>query len=554
MNKIDFAIIGAGVSGTYCAWRLKKKFPEKNIVLFEYSNRIGGRLLTVKIEGVDVKAELGGMRYNPKQHKLFHKVVKELDLKTRPFPMGPKWDPSGDNNLAHFRGNFLRIGDLKNMSDYVPVIYKVNWSERNKSPDDLQRQILKTLIPDFDDLKTPQEIGESKIFEKELWQYGFWNLLYRVLSPEAYQFLKYGSGYDTNVSNGNAAVLLPTGSDYAPEDDNRTEASGPEEVESKFWTLVDGLDALPKTLKDRFEDDGGKVHINHRLRSIKKQDDGNYELSFFPTITEHNGETVDKIHGEPKNIVAEHVILAMPRMALELIEWNQWVENDFLKKNISSVLNQPAMKIFLAYDYAWWKSLDLHSGRSITDLPIRQTFYFTDPTDSDRDKTLRKKALLMASYNDIETIPFWKGLANVESEDDFYKGPLGNRATKAMVKEARIQVEVMHNQQELPEPIAAAYQDWSQKPYGAGWHCWKPNVRYWEVHPVREEKVYICGDAYSNDQGWAEGALETAEELLTKDLEKENCLEKFDVNWEIDLMRRTKYSDRQIPKKSESES
>jgi len=60
-------------------------------------------------------------------------------------------------------------------------------------------------------------------------------------------------------------------------------------------------------------------------------------------------------------------------------------------------------------------------------------------------------------------------------------------------------------------------------------------------HPILEEKVYICGDAYSNDQGWAEGALETAEELLTKDLEIENRLEKFDANWKIDLMKRKNY-------------
>lgn len=257
MSTLDFAIIGGGVSGTYCAWRLKKKFPDKNIILFEYSDRIGGRLLSVEIPGVDVKAELGGMRYNPKQHKLFDKLVKDLNLKSREFPMGPTSDPAGDNNLAYIRGQHAKI---KELSDILDSTFSVNWSERGKTPDELQRQVLETLVPGFQDLTEPKQIGEAKVFEKELWQYGFWNLLFRVLSPEAYEYLKYGSGYDTNVSNGNAAVLLPTGSDYTPSDDDGG---------SKFWTLNEGLDILPKTLEKKFrEEEKGDVRMKHRLHSI----------------------------------------------------------------------------------------------------------------------------------------------------------------------------------------------------------------------------------------------------------------------------------------------
>jgi L-2-hydroxyglutarate oxidase LhgO len=40
-GTIDYPIIGGGVAGTYCAWPLKEKYPDKEIVLFEYSNRIG---------------------------------------------------------------------------------------------------------------------------------------------------------------------------------------------------------------------------------------------------------------------------------------------------------------------------------------------------------------------------------------------------------------------------------------------------------------------------------------------------------------------------------
>ncbi len=69
----------------------------------------------------------------------------------------------------------------------------------------------------------------------------------------------------------------------------------------------------------------------------------------------------------------------------------------------------------------------------------------------------------------------------------------------------------------------AAFMDWGQDPFGGGWHSWKAGYRYNEImprmrHPVQSENVYICGAAYSSDQGWVEGALETAEQMLTDNL------------------------------------
>ena len=36
------------------------------------------------------------------------------------------------------------------------------------------------------------------------------------------------------------------------------------------------------------------------------------------------------------------------------------------------------------------------------------------------------------------------------------------------------------------------------------------------VQPVPEEPVYVCGEAYSHYQGWVEGALATAEDMLQR--------------------------------------
>jgi len=92
-----------------------------------------------------------------------------------------------------------------------------------------------------------------------------------------------------------------------------------------------------------------------------------------------------------------------------------------------------------------------------------------------------------------------------------------------MVKEAHRQIMQMHNIQYAPEPYDAAYMDWSQDPYGGGVHFWNPGYKSWEVlhqmtQPVDDFPCYVCGEAYSTNQTWVEGALQTAEIVLQKRL------------------------------------
>jgi monoamine oxidase len=185
-------------------------------------------------------------------------------------------------------------------------------------------------------------------------------------------------------------------------------------------------------------------------------------------------------------------------------------------------MKMPAFKLFMVYEDAWWNQLQLSSGRSVSDLPIRQTYYFgTDTQDG--------HSLLMTSYNDAESVSFWKGLkvrgsgvepsyisentrARENPRTDTYK------ASKAMLQRATAQLRDVHGI-EVPEPIVACYKDWSEEPFGAGWFLWKAGQRSCEVMPAvrrswSEENVFVCGDCYSSLQGWVEGALNTAELML----------------------------------------
>ncbi len=58
-----------------------------------------------------------------------------------------------------------------------------------------------------------------------------------------------------------------------------------------------------------------------------------------------------------------------------------------------------------------------------------------------------------------------------------------------------------------------------RRPLRRCWNSWNIGVRAERVssaivQPEPKEPVYICGEAYSRYQGWVEGALATAEDLL----------------------------------------
>jgi len=514
---LDVAVVGGGVSGAYSAWRLQGERGSKTrVALFEYSNRIGGRLYTVTIPGMPhVKAEVGGMRYIPDQHLMVAGLVEHLKIPTKDFPMGAPAPVGSNCNLFYLRGRHFRLHEL---SDPEKVPYNLAWSERGLGPTNLQVQVMNSIYPGMANLSL---CGLMKVqaFGKPLWKYGFWDLMYRALSNEGYQFMKDAGGYDANVANANAVTQLPA-----------TEYSD----ETKFLTLRDGYDQLPIKLVEQFQKlPGGvpkeeRVKMNHRLAEIIiGSGEYPYTLVFEPTVTTENRQTLLK-RGAAIKVRAKKIILAMPRRSLELVK-SRFFEDPWLKANIGSVLIQSAFKLFLAYDRPWWRALGLVAGRSVTDLPVRQAYYFG--TEAEQEGGLPyMNSLLMASYNDISTVPFWKGLEIGEPFKGYLPAciepgvtnpipPMEFPATDEMVEIANRQMAQIHALPEIPEPYSAVYHSWNEDPYGGGWHEWKADYRLDEImcrmrKPVADQDIHIVGEAYSYGQGWVEGALDTAESTL----------------------------------------
>lgn len=496
------AIVGAGVSGVYLGWRLLLARAAKSVTIYEQSDRIGGRLLSLQPPGLPgVWCELGGMRFTSNQ-PLVCGLIQELELASHPFPV------TEDANLNYLRGKVVRQREFADPKVSLP--YNLAWAEQGMDPDSLLGWAIDQVIPGATKMKSKhlRQFLESYTLDgRHLYDWGFWNLLALGLSHEGYELARATSGYDTPLLNWNALDTISLNFDLA--------------VGVTYSALSGGYQSLPRTLAHQFKEQGGKIECGQSLERFKVDSDGKVIL-----------------HLSDEKVQADALVLAMPRRSLELLDPRSPIpgpEDGHVRALIETVTPIPLFKLCVAYDYPWWESVGVTQGRSQTDLPIRQCYYWATGRAQQHDPDNRKSVLL-ATYDDGANVDFWNGYSDLKRHekfelraDDRTDACPGSpewkdyAPTAAMVDEADRQLREMHGLRVSPPPYAAAYKDWAADPFGGGVNFWNIHARSSDVipkmtNPVPSLPVYVCGEAYSNGQGWVEGALETAELVLTEHL------------------------------------
>ncbi|NQY78732.1 MAG: FAD-dependent oxidoreductase [Candidatus Caenarcaniphilales bacterium] len=532
--KLDVAIVGAGASGLYSGYRLLNGTDKKggklnlDVGIFDMSDRIGGRLESVKLPGMNVVGELGGMRYMTEQQivtALIEDVFStQYGLKPIEFPMG-----DANHHLYYLRKQRFfasRFQQAKITGEDFETRYFVEEKFKGKSSDDIFTEIISEVLNA--DGYSLEKIQNSKDPRKEwnkvkqklkyrfkgpyenkfVYQIGFWNLLKDRSSQECYEFLAQAGGYYSNTINWNAAEAFPyMVGDFASD-------------QVQYKTIQGGYDQVLTCLADSFIQNRGNIYTKNRLVTFKKntakKSEYKYILTFFNIDSKKYWD-----------VEAKDIILGMPKRSLELLDqenffFNQDTEKK-LQKNLDSVIAEPSVKILLGFEEPWWENtLGAKAGESITDLPMRQCYYFgVDPKNS--------HSLFLASYNDMRTVSFWQALEQGEKfktkETKLVKAgntlyPDYDHASKVMVAEVLSQVRELHGPTiDIPEPYTSAFKNWTNDPYGGGYHAWRDDYKVWDVMPYirqphEEESIYIVGEAYSDQQGWVEGAFCVTEHIM----------------------------------------
>ena len=507
--ELDLAIVGAGFSGLYSGWRWLTSPTGRGTrsTVFECSDRVGGRLLTVQPPGMpEARVELGGMRFTSEQ-KLVQALIADMQLETEPFKV------SEPGNVAYLRGRHLKTADLVHPE-------RVPYDIPEKDYEGFQcgftalaakrflGKVLKT--SDVDLMKVDWDaVADSGMYDGHAVSDLTMRYAYsHSMNHESFQFAEDSSGYGSIFRTWNAADgFVWNLDDYG--------------ADVSYWRLKNGFETVPIKLRERYVSAGGEMCYHHRLSS-------------FDTVRLADGSEGVELHfevGEEVLVVyARRLILAMPRRSLELLEKRGAVlgsKHQDVHKLIRSVVPIPLFKLVLCYRNRWWEDMGIKRGQSVTDLPLRQCYYW--PVGGNT------KAGAILIYNDGHGMDYWEGLRG--HPDKFLNEPhldgtqlpteewKQHPAPALMVKEAHRQLLAMHNATDTPErkPYAAAYRDWGDDPYGGGANFWRQHVKSREVsrrivQPVSGIPVYICGEAYSHAQGWVEGALMTAEDLLQNHL------------------------------------
>ncbi len=83
-------------------------------------------------------------------------------------------------------------------------------------------------------------------------------------------------------------------------------------------------------------------------------------------------------------VYANYIVLAMPQRSLELLDQDTFFFTPAVKERISAVISETSFKLLMGFTEPWWREdFGAMAGKSTTDLPPRQCYYFgTDPDDS----------------------------------------------------------------------------------------------------------------------------------------------------------------------------
>ena len=575
----SIAIVGGGISGLYTAWRLLDAgYPADKITLYESADHVGGRLLTVNPENLlegqydgsipdATHCELGGMRIPKGYDNYVKRLVHHFDLETEKFPT------DNNNNWHYLRGTTQQTIDFNDPDNYPEKVpFRLSEEElkaitRSNAEQDtvgIEGPISEAFFKNKQILlhkKKPAK-GGPNVFEwvsyvlgatvnfgsgeTNLSSLGFSDLLNNSgqhgspypwnLSNEYYQFLTSAGGYDTEEASWNAAaaaaVIL---ANFGPGSD--------------FITLKQGFRQLPATLASEIAKYSTNIiHTQHTAISLAPTPTGGVELG-VQTAEGTNLSSYDQ------------VILALPPVAVKSLLRPFFDTTPNLAYNLGQVTPVPAVKMYLMYPQdndgkAWWERLGLsieQYTRMTTDLPIRQVYHFGTYTGNGK----KSYSVLQISYEDGLTPGYWAGLLADEENKDLNTGLYGNTDSSTppeipylknfpVYQQASDNTTFMndypvfavaHEQwvnfvNQIPTlsdgeadfPVAGGIVDWGLAPYGGAWNFWNVNVdvrsQYYNLmQPIPDAPIFVQGEGYSLLQGWAEGAIWTAEAILVNHLQ-----------------------------------
>jgi monoamine oxidase len=502
MTSHDIVIAGGGVSGLYCALRLADA-GHRILVLEAAADRWGGRIETEDMDGFI--AEYGPMRFEPTLQPRFAALCAELGVGLVDFS-GPSADQLATDDVD--------LPEAERGLNSLQLLQRGIMLIMGREPGD-QAWIDGLTEADYMRLRKHAQLNGQP-----LWDTGFWNALSSqgILSHRALVKLRdTGTFYHMIPENLNAAewiiwwlrALKTVGRQLAS-------------IEGGSARLTEGLLARLR----------GHPNVTlaggHRLMGVQPVELGRPTL-LLDVATQNGAITLR----------AERLVLALPRLPLLKLARHL---PDHIASQLDSVNGFPMLKVFFVCNTPWW-SHGQAPQQYANCMPTREIHYFRRALDNDSDG--HGMVLL---YMDRPSTEFWRHYVidgdrhdraevdqNARIVDAFAlfvardvkasAGSAANSELKLTDNARRIfgDMSIAETARYIRDSIITyGIRDWARAPYGAANHGWQPGVRSWKVMDAFKgfdfgsgaRNLHIVGEAYSDYQGFIEGALNSAELAL----------------------------------------
>lgn len=489
----EIIVVGGGMAGLYFTWRMLRANPGASIMILEQLNRTGGRLDTdvVYVDNEPVKNEEGGMRFTQDMtHLMWLLQTLGRNGDMMPFSMGDA------NNIYNLRGQRFTFGQMTADPSLWSTVYNLLPAEQNQQPNDILKGVLEFVLNqnNFAPPKTPTDWQNFRLTCMyrgiPLYQWGFWALLADYgLSQECLQMIEDSMGflafYDQEV---NAGVGFQTMGDF----DNLPQ----------YLTLTPGYETLATTLTNQIQAAGAAITLNTFVEGFDMSDG-------LITVNTSSGP-----------YLCTQLVLALPSLPLQALAVRSPVlrQNAQFMADIDTVTSMPLTKINLYFQERWWFTrYNITAGGSFTDLAMGQ-FYCYVPILNDAPTGPAS----MTIYCDFDRTGYWDALQQLGTPfvptGEWTQPPNSTPASTFVVEAAMRQLALFFKDQNLPPPMLSTYVGWGSGYVGDGDHSWKVGVNDQAVmarlqSPVPGE-VFTCGEAYSDEQAWVDGALRSTELIL----------------------------------------
>ncbi|QKE72794.1 flavin monoamine oxidase family protein [Arthrobacter citreus] len=450
-NPQKITIVGAGLAGLVAASLLKESGHQ--VIILEANNRVGGRVYTEREAFTNNQyMDYGAMRI-PETHYLVFEYINKFNLSVHRFIN------STQNDLIYINGVKTTKKEYEQNPDIIG--YPVIPSEKGLNYEQLLELVIKPIL---DYINQNPDANWEEIIK-----------LFDHYSMD--QFLKYYPNGTKLSQNAVESIKALLGTRGFPElaftgilREFKILFSNP-----YLFEITGGNDKLPNAFLPQLKNE---LFYGQKMTKITQDKD---------QITIH---TVHTKSNESFQTSSDLAIITVPFSVLNFVEiipqnsisYSKWLA-------IRTTHYMASTKVGLQFNTRFWEKEGLYGGRSITDLPIRFTYYPSRNLGSDGPGTV------LASYTWEDDALYWDSLSENER-----------------IQQALKDLSYLFGNQVYTEFVTGFTHSWTQDPYAAGAvSMLKPDQQkeIGDYIASPEERIHFSGEHTSSIPGWMQGAIES---------------------------------------------